>query len=61
MAENDFTFVVYDPPRSDLPFLAVMIMPNGEVLAMPFATAAEAERHNIVRASRAAQMLSDND
>jgi|HubBroStandDraft_6_1064221.scaffolds.fasta_scaffold1696228_1 hypothetical protein len=54
-----FTFVVYDPPKPGLPFLAVMIMPNGEVIAVPFNTAAEAEHHNAVRAAQAAQKLAE--
>ena len=38
--------IVYDPPAPEFPFLAVAILPNGEVSAVPFATAAEAAAHN---------------
>lgn len=40
------TLVVYDPPRADLPFLAVTIAANGLVSAVPYATSEEADAHN---------------
>ncbi len=39
------TFVVYDPPKAGLPYLAVVIAPSGEIAAVPYKTAAEAEEH----------------
>jgi len=39
------TFAVYNPPKEDLPYLAVIIAPNGEVAAVSYQTAAEAETH----------------
>jgi L-2-hydroxyglutarate oxidase LhgO len=43
---DDVTFVVYNPPTPGLPFLAVMITPDGEVTATPYDTATEAEAYN---------------
>jgi hypothetical protein len=41
------TFAVYDPPKPGLPYLAVAIFTtNGEVSAVAYKTAAEAEMHN---------------
>lgn len=34
---NGYVCVVYDPPRPGLPYLAVMIKPDGEVSGMAFA------------------------
>jgi hypothetical protein len=39
-------FIVYVPPKPGFPFLAVMILPNGEVSAVAYRTAEEAEAHN---------------
>lgn len=54
---SGITFVVYDPPQHGLPYLAVMIAPNGEVEAVPYATAAEAENHNVQNAAKAAEIM----
>jgi hypothetical protein len=48
---------VYDPPSSGLPYLAVLILPNGEVVAKPFPTAQQAEAHNRARTLQAADQL----
>jgi hypothetical protein len=40
-----FTFAVYDPPNAGLPYLAIVIAPGGEIAAVPYKTAAEAEDH----------------
>jgi hypothetical protein len=40
-----FTFAVYDPPNARLPYLAIVIAPSGEITAVPYKTAAEAEDH----------------
>ena len=45
------TFAVYDPPKPGLPYLAVAIFANGEVSAVAYKTAAEAETHNIKHAT----------
>lgn len=52
MKMSGITFVVYNPPQLGLPYLAVMIAPNGEVVAVPFETPAEAENHNIESAAK---------
>jgi hypothetical protein len=42
------TFVVYNPPKEGLPYLAVMIAPNGDVAAAAgYKTAAEAETYSL--------------
>jgi len=41
------TFAVYNPPKEDLPYLAVIIAPNGAVAAVSYQTAAEAETHSL--------------
>jgi len=41
------TFAVYDPPKPGLPYLAVAIFTNGEVSAVGYKTAAEAEKRLI--------------
>jgi hypothetical protein len=33
------TFAVYNPPKEDLPYLAVIIAPNGAVAAVSYQTA----------------------
>lgn len=40
------TFVVYDPPTAGLPYLAVAIAPGGQVSAVAYPTAHEAELRN---------------
>lgn len=40
------TFAVYTPPSEGLPFLAVMVLHNGEVVAMPYDSAEGARAHN---------------
>jgi hypothetical protein len=42
---DDIIMTVYDPPKPGFPFLAVAIFPDGEAIATPYPTAAEAERH----------------
>jgi L-2-hydroxyglutarate oxidase LhgO len=49
------TFVVYDPPTEGLPFLAVAITPDGEVSAVAYPTAYEAELHNSRNVADAAE------
>ncbi|MBW8077000.1 MAG: hypothetical protein GJU76_02770 [Gallionella sp.] len=42
--QNNAVFVVYDPPRSDLPYLAVVLMPGkDDPLVTACNTEAEAE------------------
>ncbi|ALK10756.1 hypothetical protein [Blastochloris viridis] len=40
-------FAVYNPPDANLPFLAVMVGLDGNIVAVPYDTAAEAEAHNL--------------
>jgi hypothetical protein len=49
------TFAVYDPPKTGLPYLAVAIFTNGEVSAVAYKTATEAEMHNTKHATGIAQ------
>jgi hypothetical protein len=49
------TFAVYNPPKEDLPYLAVIIAPNGAVAAVSYQTAAEAETHNLKIATEIAR------
>ena len=49
------TFAVYDPPKEGLPYLAVIIAPNGAFSAVTFQTAAEAETHNLKLAMETAR------
>ena len=51
------SYVVYNPPRSDFPFLAVMFLPDGEVHARPFRSVAEAEAFNMKMAQDAQAMI----
>ena len=50
-------FAVYDPPRIDLPYLAVLLNGNGDTVARPFSTAAEAEAFNSKMARESAERL----
>jgi hypothetical protein len=38
------TLVVYDPPKADLPFLAVAVYPDGRVQGVAADTAAQAQQ-----------------
>jgi acetyl-CoA carboxylase beta subunit len=55
------TFAVYNPPKEGLPYLAVMIAPNGGVAAAAAAaaykTAAEAETYSLKIAMETAKVL----
>ena len=47
MEYSELIFVVYDPPREDLPFLSVVFVPGTEEpMVTPFNSAAEAEEFN---------------
>jgi hypothetical protein len=52
------TFAVYNPPKEGLPYLAVMIAPNGDVAAAwGYKTAAEAETYSLKIAMETAKDL----
>jgi hypothetical protein len=52
------TFAVYNPPKEGLPYLAVIIAPNGEVAAAAaYKTAAEAETYSLKIAMETAKVL----
>jgi len=52
------TFAVYSSPKEGLPFLAVMIAPNGEIAAVAsYKTAAEAEAYSLKAAMETAKVL----
>jgi hypothetical protein len=50
--------VVYDPPQDGYPFLAVALLPTGEVSAVAYDTLQEAEAHNAALATEAARAKS---
>jgi len=54
--EGTMVFVVYEPPKQELPYLSVMIDDDGSVLATPFDTAEEAEAHRHKVAAEAAAL-----
>ena len=55
---REITFAVYNPPREGLPYLAVMIAPNGDVAAAAgYKTAAEAEAYSLKIAMETAKAL----
>lgn len=58
---TSITMVVYDPPKPGLPYLAVMIAPDGKVSAVGYASAAEAEAHNAKNAADAGLSSPDKD
>ena len=52
------TFAVYNPPKEGLPYLAVIIAPNGDVAAAAaYKTAAEAEAYSLKLAMETAKAL----
>jgi hypothetical protein len=52
------TFAVYSSPKEGLPYLAVMIAPNGDVAAAAaYKTAAEAETYSLKMAMETAKVL----
>jgi hypothetical protein len=52
------TFAVYGPPKEGLPYLAVMIAPNGDIAAAAsYKTAAEAEAYSLKAAMEAIEAL----
>jgi hypothetical protein len=52
------TFAVYSPPKEGLPYLAVMIAPNGDVAAAAsYKTAIEAETYSLEAAKEAIKVL----
>ena len=42
---SDYRGTVYDPPKEGLPFLAVLLKPDGTVIAKPFDTSQAAAAH----------------
>lgn len=55
---REITFAVYNPPKEGLPYLAVMIAPNGDVAAAAgYKTAAEAEAYSLKIAMETAKAL----
>ena len=48
-------YIVYDPPKAGFPFLAVALSPTGEISAVGYDTAEEAEAHNSAMAVEAAR------
>jgi hypothetical protein len=52
------TFAVYNPPKEGLPYLAVIIAPNGDVAAAAaYKTAIEAETYSLKAAKEAIKVL----
>jgi hypothetical protein len=52
------TFAVYSPPKEGLPYLAVIIAPNGDVAAaVAHKTAIEAETYSLEAAKEAIKVL----
>jgi len=52
------TFAVYGPPKEGLPYLAVMIAPNGDIAAAAsYKTAAEAEAYSLQAAMEVIEVL----
>jgi hypothetical protein len=52
------TFAVYSSPKEGLPYLAVIIAPNGDVAAAAaYKTAAEAETYSLKAATEAIKVL----
>jgi hypothetical protein len=52
------TFAVYSPPKEGLPYLAVIIAPNGDVAAAAaYKTAIEAETYSLEAAKEAIKVL----
>jgi hypothetical protein len=55
---REITFAVYSPPKEGLPYLAVIIAPNGDVAAAAaYKTAIEAESYNLKAAAEAIKVL----
>jgi hypothetical protein len=55
---REITFAVYSPPKDGLPYLAVIIAPNGDVAAaVAYKTAVEAESYNLQAATEAIKIL----
>ena len=55
---REITFAVYSPPKEGLPYLAVIIAPNGNVAAAAaYKTAVEAETYNLQAAAEAIKVL----
>ena len=54
-------FVVYDPPRPGLPFLAVLIDDDGIVTAGGFATFDEAQTYVTQKGAEMSQKLSSDE
>ncbi|MEA2995017.1 MAG: hypothetical protein QOG74_566, partial [Alphaproteobacteria bacterium] len=58
VAMRKITFAVYGPPKEGLPYLAVMIAPNGDIAAAAsYKTAAEAEAYSLNVAKAAIKVL----
>jgi hypothetical protein len=52
------TFAVYSPPKEGLPYLAVIIAPNGDIAAAAaYKTALEAETYSLKIAKETAKVL----
>jgi len=58
-SENRLAFLVYNPPADGFPYLAVMLGFDGNVSAVPYDTLEEAEHHNQVRATEAADLADE--
>jgi hypothetical protein len=52
---------VCDPPQPGLPYLGVIITPNGQISAIGFATAAEAEAYTEAAAKNIVADVSKNE
>lgn len=52
-------FVIYPPPSKDLPFLAVILKPDGSATAHQFATEREASAFNLFVDKQAPQFRAD--
>lgn len=53
-------FAVYNPPAETLPFLSVMVGVDGNIVALPFDTFAEAEAHTLHHGAELQRLVDEN-
>jgi hypothetical protein len=61
MSDKPALIAVYGPPKSDLPHVAIVIYPDGEVTGLAAPTAAAAETMVTELAARLGAHMGDND
>ena len=61
MADDTAVLAVYDPPKPDLPHIAVVIYPDGEVVGIATYSAAAAKTSSTNWPSRWGRKIADND